>query len=74
MNHIDITRCSVRPLPSSKPWKTFANRAGKFIQKTQEYVLQGIDPGGVYRAIWARDASYILKDWFLSGNLQGVLQ
>ena len=60
--------------PSSKSWKTFASRADEFIRKTQEYVLQGLDPGGFYRAIWARDASYILKDWFLSGNVQGVLQ
>ena len=74
IDNIAVTRCSGQPPPSSKPWKTFASRVDKFIQKTQEYVLQGIDPGGVYRAIWARDASYILKDWFLSGNLQGVLQ
>jgi hypothetical protein len=74
INNIAVARCSGQPPPSSKPWKTFASRADKFIQKTQEYVLQGIDPGGVYRAIWARDASYILKDWFLSGNLHGVLQ
>ncbi|MGB6591286.1 MAG: GH116 family glycosyl hydrolase [Candidatus Nitrosopolaris sp.] len=74
INYIDITICSGRHPPSSKPWKTFASRADKFIQKTQEYVLQGLDPGGVYRAIWARDASYILKDWFLSGNIEGVLR
>jgi glycogen debranching enzyme len=59
---------------SSKSWKTFTSRANEFIRKTQEYVLQGLDPGGIYRAIWARDASYILKDWFLSGNIQGALQ
>jgi hypothetical protein len=74
IDNIAVARCSDQPAPSSKPWKTFASRADKFLQKTQEYVLQGIDPGGVYRAIWTRDASYILKDWFLSGNLQGVLQ
>jgi hypothetical protein len=74
IDNIAVARCSGKPPSSYKPWKTFASRADKFIQKTQEYVLQGIDPGGVYRAIWARDASYILKDWFLSGNLHGVLQ
>jgi glycogen debranching enzyme len=74
INNIAVSRCSDQPALSSKSWKTFASRADKFIQKTQEYVLQGIDPGGVYRATWARDASYILKDWFLSGNLQGALQ
>jgi glycogen debranching enzyme len=60
--------------PSSKSWKTFASRANKFIRETQEYVLQGLDPGGFYQAIWARDASYILKDWFLSGNIEGALR
>jgi glycogen debranching enzyme len=74
INHKDMTTSSSLPPSSSKPWKIFASRADKFIQKTQEYVLQGLDPGGFYRAVWARDASYILKDWFLSGNLQGTLQ
>lgn len=59
---------------TSKSWHSFSSRASGFINKTHEYVLQGLDPGGVYRAVWARDASYILKDWFLSGNLDGVLQ
>ena len=59
---------------SAKSWYSFAKRANIFINKTQEYVLQGLEPGGVYRAIWARDASYILKDWFRSGNVDGVLQ
>ncbi|MGC2571876.1 MAG: hypothetical protein WA364_10240 [Candidatus Nitrosopolaris sp.] len=31
--------------PSSKSWKTFASRSKKFIRETQEYVLQGLDPG-----------------------------
>lgn len=35
---------------------------------------QGLNSGGVYQAICCRDASYILKDWFLSGNIQGVMQ
>jgi hypothetical protein len=30
--------------------------------------------GGFYQAIWARDASYILKDWLLSGNIEGALR
>jgi len=60
--------------PSSKSWKIFASRSRKFIRETQEYVLQGLDPGGFYQAIWSRDASYILKDWFLSGNIEGVLR
>jgi len=59
---------------SVNSWKSFTIKAEKFIQKTQEHVLQGLNPGGVYQAIWCRDASYILKDWFLSGNIQGVMQ
>ncbi|MGC2570235.1 MAG: hypothetical protein WA364_01895 [Candidatus Nitrosopolaris sp.] len=82
MNYIDIRvnvnrGVGINPIghqPSSKSWKTFTSKVDEFIRKTQEYVLQGLDPGGIYRAIWARDASYILKDWFLSGNIQGVLQ
>lgn len=52
----------------------FTELAGKFFQKTQDYVVQGMNPGGVYQAIWCRDASYILMDWFLSGNIQGAMQ
>jgi hypothetical protein len=26
------------------------------------------------KAIWCRDAAYILRDWFLSGNIQGTMQ
>ncbi len=37
-------------------------------------MLQGLNPGGIYQAIWCRDAAYILKDWFLSGNIDGVMQ
>ena len=59
---------------SANSWKSFTTKAERFIQKTQEHVLQGLNPGGVYQAIWCRDASYILKDWFLSGNIQGVMQ
>jgi glycogen debranching enzyme len=36
--------------------------------------LQGVSPGGYYRAIWCRDAAYILRDWFLSGNVGAALQ
>jgi hypothetical protein len=53
---------------------SFVNNANRFLQKTQEHVLQGINPGGIYQAIWCRDAAYILRDWFLSGNIQGTMQ
>jgi hypothetical protein len=59
---------------SANSLKSLTIKAARFIKKTQEHVLQGLNPGGVYQAIWCRDASYILKDWFLSGNLQGVMQ
>jgi len=54
--------------------RSFTELARKFLDKTQEHILQGINPGGIYHAIWCRDASYILKDWFLSGNIQGTMQ
>jgi glycogen debranching enzyme len=41
--------------------------------KTEEHVLQGVNPGGIYQAIWCRDASYILRDWNLSGNMTAAL-
>jgi hypothetical protein len=55
-------------------WVSFADNASRFLQKTQEHALQGINPGGIYQAIWCRDAAYILKDWFLSGNIHGTMQ
>ena len=55
-------------------WNTFALKADSFLKRTQGDVLQGIDPGGHYRAIWCRDAAYILKDWFMSGNVGAALQ
>jgi glycogen debranching enzyme len=59
---------------SSDSLKYFGMSANAFIQKTNEHVLQGLNPGGIYQAIWCRDAAYILKDWFLSGNIDGVMQ
>ena len=52
----------------------FTELAEKFFKKTREYVVQGINPGGIYQAIWCRDASYILIDWYMSGNVQGTMQ
>src|SRR5919202_988534 len=54
--------------------KSFKVNAETFLQKTNEHVLQFVNPGGIYQAIWCRDAAYILKDWFLSGNIDGVMQ
>lgn len=53
---------------------SFILKAREFMQKTEEHTLQGVNPGGIYQAIWCRDAAYILKSWFHSGNIDGVLQ
>jgi hypothetical protein len=55
-------------------WKSIFAKSNRFLDETQQLVLQGINPGGVYQAIWCRDASYIIRDWFLSGNINGVMQ
>ena len=52
----------------------FSHIASNFLKKTEHQALQGINPGGIYQAIWCRDASYILMDWFLSGNIHGTMQ
>src|ERR671929_2203984 len=70
MSNIDASASSF----SSDSWKSFVVSANTFLQKTNEHVLQGLNPGGIYQAIWCRDASYILKDWFLSGNIDGAMQ
>jgi glycogen debranching enzyme len=54
-------------------WKPFVSKANAFLEKTEVHTLQGVNPGGYYQAIWCRDASYILRDWFLSGNVDGTL-
>ena len=56
------------------PWGSFVAKADTFMVKTQEHALQGVNPGGYYQAIWCRDASYILRDWTLSGNMAAALQ
>lgn len=55
-------------------WQSFSKEAQDFIKKTEKYVNQGVNPGGYYKAVWCRDASYILKDWFLSGVIDSVMQ
>jgi glycogen debranching enzyme len=56
------------------PWGSFIAKADIFMTKTEEHALQGINPGGIYQAIWCRDASYILRDWTLSSNMAAALQ
>ncbi|MGH9990882.1 MAG: hypothetical protein ACREAS_10640, partial [Nitrososphaera sp.] len=49
-------------------------KADKFLEKTAEYVHLGINPGDYYKAIWTRDAAFILKDQFLTGDTYNVLR
>jgi hypothetical protein len=55
-------------------WEPFYSKGERFLEKTGEHILQGLNPGGVYQAVWCRDASYILRDWFMCGNIDGTLQ
>src|SRR5215211_1684455 len=53
--------------------KAFSKRLANFVEKTKDHAIQGANPGGYYTGLWCRDSSYILKDWFLSGRIQEVL-
>jgi hypothetical protein len=44
------------------------------MESTDEFLDEGVNPGGYYKAVWCRDASYILKDWFLAGRFGHVMQ
>lgn len=54
--------------------KIFVERSQKFIEFTQIEVDKGVNPGGHYKAVWTRDAAFILKDQFLSGHFKIALQ
>lgn len=65
------------PKPSElgqRDWSVFFNNADRFLEKTVQYVHLGVNPGGYYRAIWTRDAAYILRDQFLTGDTYNVLR
>jgi hypothetical protein len=47
--------------------KTVSSLA-KFLASTEKYVTQSAEPGDYYKAVWCRDAAYILKDQFVTGN------
>lgn len=59
---------------SQRDWTLFFKRADEFLDRTAEYVHLGVNPGGYYKAIWMRDAAYILKDQFLTGDTYSVLR
>jgi glycogen debranching enzyme len=46
----------------------------KFLNFTEKYTSQSSEPGDYYKAVWCRDAAYILKDQFLSGHHLAVLE
>ena len=52
----------------------FFQEIDRFLDRTAEYVHLGINPGDYYEAIWTRDASYILKDQFLTGDTYNVFR
>jgi hypothetical protein len=54
--------------------RAFSSKAKLFLKNTESFVREGVNPGDYYKAVWCRDASYILKDWFLAGDLGGTMQ
>ena len=44
-----------------------------FLSVTEKDTSQNTEPGDYYKAVWCRDAAYILKDQFLSGHSAAVL-
>jgi hypothetical protein len=59
--------------PAENLWHSFFDKAGAFVESTEALVQEGVNPGGYYQAVWCRDASYILKDWFLSGRFEDTM-
>ncbi len=53
--------------------KTIGNLRN-FLALTEKYTSQNTEPGDYYKAVWCRDAAYILKDQFLSGYSVAVLE
>lgn len=52
--------------------KTIGN-IRNFLALTEKYTSQNTEPGDYYKAVWCRDAAYILKDQFLSCHHDAVL-
>ncbi len=60
--------------PGQRDWSEFCDRADRFLENTAQYVHLGVNPGDYYTSIWTRDAAYILRDQFLTGDTSNVLQ
>ena len=58
--------------------KQFRTKAEKCIDYTNKYYRTNkrlkLNPGGIYTGIWCRDASYVLRDWFISGRVYEALE
>ena len=54
--------------------ETFNESYTKFINATQVEIEKSVNPGGYYKAIWCRDASFILKDQFLTDEYESTLK
>jgi hypothetical protein len=61
--HSEIKASS--PMTKALDSRTFGQKMSKFLENTDRYI-QEVNPGGHYKEIWLRDASYILKDQFIS--------
>ena len=47
--------------------KTVSSLAN-FLASTEKYIAQSTEPGDYYKAVWCRDAAYILRDQFVTGS------
>ena len=47
--------------------KTVSSLAN-FLASTEKYITQSTEPGDYYKAVWCRDAAYILRDQFVTGS------
>jgi hypothetical protein len=58
--------------------KQLRTKAEKCIDYTNKYYSTNkklkLNPGGIYTGIWCRDASYVLRDWFISGRVYEALK
>src|SRR5215216_880934 len=58
---------------NSLPLEKYIDILNDFMNKTSQYAMKDAQPGGFYKAIWMRDAAYILKDQFISGYTFDVI-
>ena len=54
--------------------KFFDERTSEFMNATKFEAEKDVNPGGYHKAIWTRDAAFILKDQFLSGHFKSTLE